>query len=155
MITFEKLSLKYYDDIKYLLSQLTIVGDDSKNGYNKSNFEFFISNIPYNQHIYIMLKNKVPVGMGTIIIENKIIHNFGKVGHIEDIVIDKNFRGMNLGKELINFLKNIAIKNNCYKIILNCSEKVKKFYEKSDFINEGYMMVIRYDKKINIIHNNE
>ena len=36
---FEKLSLKYYDDIKYLLSQLTIVGDDSKNGYNKSNFE--------------------------------------------------------------------------------------------------------------------
>ena len=36
-----------------------------------------------------MLIDKIPVGMGTLLLEKKIIHNLGIVGHIEDIIIDK------------------------------------------------------------------
>ena len=35
---------------------------------------------------------------GTLLIELKFLRGGGLVGHIEDIVTDKNYRGKNLGK---------------------------------------------------------
>lgn len=52
------------------------------------------------------------------------------MGHIEDIVIRKEYRGRNLGKRLIDLLKQIANVNTCYKVILDCGEHNVGFYEK-------------------------
>ena len=38
---------------------------------------------------------------GTLLIEEKLLRNFGKVGHIEDIVIHLDFRKYGLGKKMI------------------------------------------------------
>ena len=65
----------------------------------------------------------------------------GSVGHIEDIVVDKNIRGSGLGRIIIEHLVNFGFKNNCYKIILDCSEKNKKFYEKLGFQKKEIQMV--------------
>jgi NDP-sugar pyrophosphorylase family protein len=73
------------------------------------------------------------IGLGSIIIENKIIRNMSSVGHIEDIVIHKDFRKYGMAKKLLNQLIDIGKQNNCYKIILNCSEEVIGFYEKVGF----------------------
>ena len=70
------------------------------------------------------------MGMGTLLIEYKIIHRFGKVGHIEDIIISKKYRGKGLGKFLVKNLMNIAENDfHVYKVILNCSESNIPFYE--------------------------
>ena len=78
------------------------------------------------------LEGKV-VGTTTLLIEQKFIHNGGLVGHIEDVVVDKNHHGQKIGEKIMKFLLNIANNRGCYKTILDCTEDVKPFYEKIGF----------------------
>ena len=41
------------------------------------------------------------VGSTTLLIETKFIHNGGKVGHIEDVVVDKEHQGKGIGEKII------------------------------------------------------
>ena len=54
---------------------------------NEDRFKLFLDTKSNNIKIYMMLVDKIPVGMGTLLLEKKIIHNLGMVGHIEDIII--------------------------------------------------------------------
>lgn len=73
------------------------------------------------------------VGATTLLIESKFIHNGGTVGHIEDVVVDKNFQGEKIGEKIINYLLEVAKNRDCYKTILDCTDDVKRFYEKLGF----------------------
>ena len=73
------------------------------------------------------------VGSTTLFIELKFIHELGKVGHIEDVVTDKNFQGRGIGKKIILSLLDEAEKKGCYKTILDCDDDVIPFYEKINF----------------------
>lgn len=55
------------------------------------------------------------VGAGTIFVERKFVHLNGLVGHIEDIVTHKEYRGMSLGLRVIDTLKHIGRQTGCYK----------------------------------------
>lgn len=87
-------------------------------------------------HIIVVaeLDGKV-VGATTLLIEQKFIHNGGLVGHIEDVVVDKNFQGQKIGAKIMNYLLNVAKEAGCYKTILDCTDDVKPFYEKLGFKN--------------------
>ena len=77
-----------------------------------------------------VLENEI-VAYGSIVIENKIR---GEVaGHIEDIVVDKNYRGRFIGENLIKELINIGKKNSCYRITLFCKENLENFYSRQCF----------------------
>ena len=121
--------LKADDHLQYLqlLSQLTIVGDISKQQF-KDHLEKIQSQI-----IVCQDEDDTLIACGTILIENKFIHNCGKIGHIEDIVVKKDKRKMGLGKIMINKLVKIGEDNGCYKVILNCSDKNSGFYERCGF----------------------
>ena len=67
-------------------------------------FKKYILNLPSNILIYIVYHDRNIIGSGTILYENKIIHNFGQVAHIEDIVISKDYQGFGYGKKLIKYL---------------------------------------------------
>ncbi|KAL7718528.1 Glucosamine 6-phosphate N-acetyltransferase [Entamoeba marina] len=67
---------------------------------------------------------------GTIITELKFIHNCKYQGHIEDIVVAQKYRGLNLGRILIQTLLELGTLCGCYRIILDCKDHVKPFYEK-------------------------
>ncbi len=73
------------------------------------------------------------VGSGTVLIEPKLIHGGKSVGHIEDIVVDKNFRGLYIGQTILSILKSYSKEKNCYKVILDCDKNLQFFYEKNDF----------------------
>ena len=73
------------------------------------------------------------VGSTTLLIESKFIHNGGLVGHIEDVVVNKEFQGQKIGEKIMNYLIEIAKKRGCYKTILDCTDEVKPFYEKLGF----------------------
>lgn len=139
MISFENLTINHYNKCIELLKQLTKVGEIDVNDFNK-----FILTLSDNHIIKILKYNNKIVGIGTIFIENKIIHNFGKVGHIEDIVIDKKIRGHGFGKYMIQHLLNIGKEKGCYKTILNCNDNNIAFYEKCNLIRDGNMMTFRY-----------
>ena len=91
-----------------LLSNLTVVSNISTPDFIKH-----IDDIYKNGIIYIILKdNKDIIASGTIFIEQKIIRNCKKVGHIEDIVVDPNYRGLGLSSIIINKLTEYGFKND-------------------------------------------
>jgi glucosamine-phosphate N-acetyltransferase len=78
--------------------------------------------------------------VGTIFFEQKLLHQNGIAGHIEDIVTHSDFRGKGLGLMLIEALILLGRNHGCYKIILDCSESNAGFYEKLGFIRKGIQM---------------
>lgn len=78
--------------------------------------------------------NGTLIGIGTLYLEYKAARGGGPiVGHIEDVVVDKEYRGLGVGAKIVNHLISIAKRYKCYKVVLNCSEKNKQFYEKLGF----------------------
>jgi dTDP-4-amino-4,6-dideoxygalactose transaminase/ribosomal protein S18 acetylase RimI-like enzyme len=84
--------------------------------------------------------NGVVVGTGKVFIKTKIKD---PVAHIEDIVVDFEYRGKGFGKKIINYLKEFAKQNNVYKTVLSASLENKKFYESCGFQKEGNEFVCR------------
>jgi len=118
-----------------LLSQLSEIGN-----ITYEEFKFFYEKLNEDHLILVIEKDDKIVSTGTLLIENKLIHNCGKVGHIEDIVTDKDYRGQKLAPQLIFFLKKLAKQNNCYKVILNCKYEYKLFYERIAMKEKGLCM---------------
>ena len=93
--------------------------------------------------IYVAIDNKKIVGSTTLLIEQKFIHDGGLVGHIEDVVVRKDYEGKGIGIKLVTSMLERAKEKNCYKTILDCKDDVKQFYERIGFKHESNGM--RYD----------
>lgn len=128
----------FYSNYLDLLSQLTEVNKDKITYEMFSNFVKKLNNS--HKIIVIIHENKI-IASSTIIIENKIIHGISKVGHIEDVVIDTNVRGLGLGKKIIEYVTNLAKESGCYKVILNCKDSNVGFYEKCGYEKKENEMV--------------
>ena len=129
-----------------LLSQLSPTCETSDLGFNSA-CDFFLKNSE-TYHIYVIentLTNTI-IASGTLLIEQKIIHNCSKVGHIEDIIIDQDYRGMKLGKRIIQHLVEKAKAIKCYKIILDCNEDNVEFYRKLGFETNSVHMAMYLPK---------
>ena len=95
--------------------------------------------------IFVAVKNDDAeiIGSITLLIEQKFIHDGGKSGHIEDVVTRKEYEGIGVGSALVSAALAFAREKNCYKVILDCSEKNVRFYEKIGFRRNEISM--RYD----------
>ena len=80
------------------------------------------------------------VGSTTLLVEQKFIHNGGRVGHIEDVVVSKEYEGRGLGIKLVSSLLEKAKVMNCYKTILDCQDELIPFYERIGFKQESNQM---------------
>lgn len=96
--------------------------------------------------IFVAVNNDGEVlGLTTLLIEQKFIHDGGKVGHIEDVVTRKGYEGAGVGSELIRTALKFAVESKCYKVILDSHEHIAPFYEKLGFRKHSVCM--RYDIK--------
>lgn len=143
----------YYNELFNVLSQLT---DAPKIPY--ITFMNYLRNLPSSHTIYVYRilshdndsnnpdSNNNPdkkykiVGMISLIIEQKLIHGGAKCGHIEDLVVSHEWRGQNIAQEMIEFSKDQCRISGCYKVILDCDERLERFYEKNGFKVAGTMM---------------
>ncbi|KAJ3214875.1 Glucosamine-phosphate N-acetyltransferase-like protein [Clydaea vesicula] len=126
------------------LEMLTTIGP-----MTKAQFKDRFSYLKKHSHEYFTIviedtKKGVIVGAGTLLVERKFVHLNGLVGHIEDIVTHKDYRGLNLGLRVIDTLKYIGLKTGCYKV--DCSEKNVPFYVKCGFKQKEVEMVLYYDE---------
>lgn len=130
-ITIRKLQKEDLDNgFLHTLDSLRQASNTDKKIIEKT-FEKINSN-PDHLIIVALIDGKV-VGATTLLIETKFIHNGGKVGHIEDVVVDKEYQKKGIGEKMINYLLRYAKEQGCYKTILDCVDDVKPFYEKLGF----------------------
>ena len=121
-----------------LLGQLTEIGKHS----NEQLIQQF-ENIKYNPYhnIYVVIKDNIVIGCATLLIEPKFIRNMKPLAHVEDVVIDKQYRKHNLGRTILEFLIEEAKKLGCYKITLGCGPHNVQFYQKIGFLNGNHQMI--------------
>merc|ERR1712083_229121 len=84
-----------------LLSQLTSVGEVSPDEW-ESQFSAMVA----NQGTYYVVA----------------------VGRVEDVVVSDQYRGRQLGKLLVNTVTRLAVSTGCYKVTLNCNDRMVPFY---------------------------
>lgn len=142
--TFRPVKKSDYREYLDTLSVLTTVGEVSE-----EQFDQLVSTWNKNPEIFfprvIADENDKVVATGMLVVEQKLIHGCGKVGHIEDIAVAKSQQGKKLGNYLIELLSEISKQNGCYKVILDCLDHNVGFYEKCGYKNLGVFMSRRYD----------
>ena len=140
-VTFRKLEESdimagFLESLDSLRKASDLTEEKSKEIFNK------IKSNP-NHVVFVAVLDSKVIGSTTLLIEPKFIHKGGKVGHIEDVVIAKEYQGTGIGEKLINFVLDHAKQNQCYKTILDCTDDVKQFYEKIGFKKHSNCM--RFD----------
>lgn len=123
-----------------LLQQLTVC-DAVSDKYFEERFEELAA--CGDEHVICVIEDvqtgKV-VATGSVFMEKKFLRNCGKAGHIEDVVVDSSVRGMHLGKKIVEFLTEHARSMGCYKVILDCSDENRPFYEKCGYKQKAVQM---------------
>ncbi|XP_051161101.1 probable glucosamine 6-phosphate N-acetyltransferase isoform X2 [Leptopilina boulardi] len=73
------------------------------------------------------------IGSATLVVEQKFIHNCGLRGRLEDVVVNSTYRGQQLGKILVMAVTQLSRQLKCYKLSLDCKDKLVPFYESLGF----------------------
>ena len=87
-------------------------------------------------HIVVAEDEGKVVSTCTCVIIPNLTHNQRPYAVVENVVTDQNFRGKGYATSCLDFAKEIAIKNNCYKLMLMTGSKKEttlNFYR-----NAGY-----------------
>ncbi|MCY4252860.1 MAG: GNAT family N-acetyltransferase [Thaumarchaeota archaeon] len=83
-----------------------------------------------NHVILVAERDGRVIGATTLLIEPKFIHDGGLVGHIEDVSVRDGERGAGAGSALVRAAIEEARRAGCYKVVLECSERLVPFYER-------------------------
>ena len=78
------------------------------------------------------------IGFGSLHLSRKI--RGGIIGFIEEIAVIENYKGRGIGKLIIQELIDNARNEKCYKLVLECRDEKKFFYEKLGFNCSGHSM---------------
>ena len=82
------------------------------------------------------------VGTNTLLMERKLIHNGGLVGHLEDLAVLPEFQGMGIGTALEKYAIRMAKERGCYRATMVCEERLIGFYRRCGFERGGISMRI-------------
>ncbi|XP_049788656.1 probable glucosamine 6-phosphate N-acetyltransferase isoform X2 [Schistocerca nitens] len=131
-----------------LLGQLTSVGDITKEQFLRRYAEM---NACKNTYFITVIEDTITnriIGAATLVIEQKFIHGCAVRGRLEDVVVNDTYRGKQLGKLIVTTVALLAKTLNCYKITLECKDKLIPFYQSIGYVLEpgnSNSMSIRFD----------
>ncbi len=88
------------------------------------------------QHIIVAEENKKIVSSCVVTIIPNLTHNHKSYAFIENVVTDENYRKRGFTTACLNYAKELAIKENCYKLMLltgSKRESTLNFYEQAGY----------------------
>jgi glucosamine-phosphate N-acetyltransferase len=93
--------------------------------------------------VFVAVRKNIVIGSTSLLVEPKFIYAGGRVGHIEDVVVSKDYAKTGIGSNLIRFTVGVARKlYKCKKLILDCSDENMRFYERLGFSYQDNCMTI-------------
>lgn len=138
-----------------LLGQLTAVGNVSRIDFLRK-FDQMKVKGDYFVTVIEDTRNQSIIGAATLVIEHKFIHDCGLKARLEDVVVNDTYRGKQLGKLITVTVTLLAQQLGCYKMCLECKDKLIPFYSSLGYVLEpgnSNTMQIRY-ATVNTNHTN-
>lgn len=124
-----------------LLSQLTRVGDVPKERFEA---QFDAMKQCAGTHYIVVVEDtsagKV-VSSASLAVERKFIHSTALRARLEDVVVDKDYRGRHLGSLLVAVLTELSRHVGCYKTSLDCLPDVEEFYKRYGYKKEKQLFL--------------
>lgn len=81
-------------------------------------------------------RSKKIIGAASLIIERKFIRGCALRGRLEDVVVNETYRGKQLGKLIVLTVTLLADHLGCYKMSLDCKDKLIGFYTSLGYVLE-------------------
>lgn len=98
-------------------------------------------------HIIVAQENKKIVSSCVCVIIHNLTHNQQSYALIENVVTDEQYRKRGLATQCLNYAKQIALKSNCYKLMLLTGSKMEStlnFYRKAGYNSEDKTAFIQW-----------
>lgn len=131
-----------------LLSQLTHVGNVTDQDFRKRFEQMRSINQISDHYIVVVFEDTITkriVASSTLFLEYKFIHECSMRGRLEDVAVLDTYRGRRIGELIVSVIVSLARNTyKCYKITLDCTEELKKFYARNDFHFASSMLCIRF-----------
>lgn len=89
-----------------------------------------------DHHIIVGIEDDIIVSSCTINIIPNLNHEARPYALIENVITDEKYRNRGYASQLLDYAKEIAINNNCYKIMLMTGSKLEStlnFYERAGY----------------------
>ena len=121
------------------------IDDKLLNTWNK-----ILANDDY--HIIVCEEDNEIVSSCTCIIIPNLTRNVSPYALIENVVTHKNYRGRGYASACLDYAKELAIKEDCYKIMLitgSSDPKTHTFYKNAEYSCEGKTAYYKLLKEVN------
>lgn len=122
------------EDIERVCEIIQQLTPGEPHDYRDAVFKFcnHIQNNP-DYRLWVAVIHGEVVGTAMIHLQHKLSYRCGTAAHLEDVVVDKAFRGQGIGKKLVETAINFAREHGCYKIMLTCWDRSVAYYESLGF----------------------
>lgn len=100
-----------------------------------------------NYHIIVAEEDEKIVSSCVCVIIPNLTHNQQPYALIENVITDEKYRNKGLATQCLDYAKSIALKENCYKLMLltgSKKESTLNFYRKSGYNSEDKTAFIQW-----------
>ena len=136
------------EDLKELLNLYLFLHEKNipeNSEYLENTWKTIIEDI--NHHIVVKEINGKIVSSCVCVIVPNLTRNIRPYALIENVVTNEGYRGKGYATECLNYAKEIAIKNNCYEMMLltgTKSENTLAFYKSAGYNSDDKIAFIQW-----------
>ena len=135
------------DDFQFIFNLLKQLWPDSNLDYGDLHMVFQKALGSESQRLIVGLIQDQIVGFCSMTLKNNFWQS-GNLGFVDELIVDKKFRGQGIGKSLLEKMTSIAKENGCKRIELDSAFHRKEahvFYEKNGFESRAYLFSKKLD----------
>lgn len=99
--------------------------------------------------VYVAMFGGSIVGTFALLIMDNLAHMGAPSGVVEDVVVQKDWRGKGVGKQMMRFAMDRCRERGCYKLALSSNlkrEVAHGFYDGLGFQRHGYSFVVELNQ---------
>lgn len=128
-------------DFKEVFKLLKQLWPDLELDYNKLKSVFQLGLISSSQRFIVGEIDDKIIGFCSLTVKNNL-WQAGNLGHIDELIIDNEYRGKGYGKTMIDAISEIAKKEKCKRVELDTAfhrKDAHRFYESIGYENRAYL----------------